>query len=62
MCIRDRFWTDQHLYLLFSCPYKELNLFLPALGGGPRDKLWERDVVEMFLGDDWTHILSLIHI
>ena len=50
------FWTDQHLYLLFSCPYKELNLFLPALGGGPRDKLWERDVVEMFLGDDWTHI------
>jgi PQQ-dependent dehydrogenase (methanol/ethanol family) len=50
------FWTDQHLYLLFSCPYRELNMFLPALGGGPRDKLWDRDVVEMFLGDDWTHI------
>ncbi|MGA2738691.1 MAG: PQQ-binding-like beta-propeller repeat protein [Bryobacteraceae bacterium] len=50
------FWTDTHLYLLFSCPYTELNVFLPALGGGPRDKLWDRDVVEMFLGDDWTHI------
>jgi PQQ-dependent dehydrogenase (methanol/ethanol family) len=50
------FWTDTHLYLLFSCPYTELNLFLPALGGGPRNKLWDRDVVEMFLGDDWKNI------
>src|SRR5450755_985876 len=50
------FWTDTHLYLLFSCPFKELNVFRPALGGGPRDKLWDRDVVEMFLGDDWTNI------
>jgi len=50
------FWTDTHLYLLFSCPYKELNVFLPAMGGGPRNKLWDRDVVEMFLGDDWTNI------
>lgn len=50
------FWTDTHLYLLFSCPYHELNLFLPALGGGPRDKLWDRDVVEMFLGSDWKNI------
>jgi len=50
------FWTDAHLYLLFSCPYSELNVFLPPLGGGPRDKLWDRDVVEMFLGDDWTNI------
>jgi PQQ-dependent dehydrogenase (methanol/ethanol family) len=50
------FWTATHLYLLFSCPYKELNLFLPAQGGGPRNKLWDRDVVEMFLGDDWTNV------
>jgi hypothetical protein len=50
------FWTDRDLYLLFECPYKELNLWLPAMGGGPRDKLWDRDVVEMFLGDDWTNI------
>jgi len=50
------FWTDSDLYLLFICPYKELNLFLPAMGGGPRLKLWDRDVVEMFLGDDWKNI------
>lgn len=50
------FWTGAYLYLLFSCPYTELNVLLPALGGGPRDKLWDRDVVEMFLGDDWTNI------
>lgn len=50
------FWTSSDLYLLFICPYKELNLFLPAMGGGPRVKLWDRDVVEMFLGDDWSNI------
>jgi len=50
------FWTETHLYLLFTCPYKDLNLFLPARNSGPRDKLWDRDVVEMFLGDDWTNI------
>jgi hypothetical protein len=49
------FWTDTDLYLFFRCPYKELNLFLPATGG-PRAKIWDRDVVEMFLGDDWTNI------
>ena len=47
------FWTDSHLYLLFSCRYEVLNLFLPAAPGKDRDKLWDRDVVEMFLGDDW---------
>jgi len=50
------FWTNTDLYLLFECPYKELNLWLPAMGGGPRNKLWDRDVVEMFLGDDWKNI------
>ncbi len=50
------FWTDSDVYILFSCPYKVLNLFLPAQGGGPRNKLWDRDVVEMFLGSDWKNI------
>ncbi len=50
------FWTDTHLYLLFSCPYKELNLFLPAQGGGPRNKLWDPRRGRIFLGDDWTNI------
>ena len=50
------FWTDTDLYLLFRCPYKDLNLFLPAANDKPRDKLWDRDVVEIFLGDDWRNI------
>lgn len=50
------FWTGTQLYLLFSCPYSVLNLFLPAQGGGPHNKLWDRDVVEVFLGDDWLNI------
>jgi hypothetical protein len=50
------FWTDTGLYLLFRCPYTVLNLFLPANHASPRVGLWDRDVVEMFLGDDWTNI------
>lgn len=49
------FWTDSDLYLLFISPYKELNLWLPADNTKDRLKLWDRDVVEFFLGDDWAH-------
>ena len=50
------FWTSSDLYLLFICPYTELNLWLPADNSKDRLKLWDRDVVEFFLGDDWTDI------
>jgi hypothetical protein len=50
------FWTDTDLYFLFRCPYKDLNLFLPPNHEAPRVGLWDRDVVEMFLGDDWQNI------
>ncbi len=50
------FWTDSDLYVLFICPYRKLNLFLPPNNDGPRNKLWDRDVVEMFLGYDWERI------
>ncbi|HVH69924.1 MAG TPA: carbohydrate-binding family 9-like protein [Candidatus Dormibacteraeota bacterium] len=50
------FWTDSDLYLLFISPYTELNLWLPADSSKDRLKLWDRDVVEFFLGDDWTDI------
>ena len=49
-------WNDTHLYFLFIGPYRKLNVFLPAQNDRPRDKLWDRDVVEMFLGDDWKNI------
>jgi hypothetical protein len=50
------FWTDTNLYLLFRCPYTMLNLFLPPNNHEPHVGLWDRDVVEMFLGYDWTNI------
>lgn len=50
------FWTDSDVYLLFICPYTELNLWLPADNSKDRLKLWDRDVVEFFLGDDWVNI------
>jgi hypothetical protein len=50
------FWTDTDLYVLFRCPYSELNLFLPANHAEARMNLWDRDVVEMFVGDDWDNI------
>lgn len=50
------FWTETDLYLLFICPYRSLNVFLPSQRDRPRRGLWDRDVVEMFLGDDWDDI------
>ena len=50
------FWTDTDLYLLFISPYHELNLWLPADNSKDRLKLWDRDVIEFFLGDDWNDI------
>ena len=50
------FWTHSDLYLLFISPYNELNLWLPPDNSKDRLKLWDRDVVEVFLGDDWTNI------
>jgi hypothetical protein len=50
------FWTDAHLCLLFICPYETLNVFLPPQNNKPRPGLWDRDVVEMFFGDDWVNI------
>ncbi|HUS06060.1 MAG TPA: carbohydrate-binding family 9-like protein [Bryobacteraceae bacterium] len=49
-------WTDTDLYLLFLCPYDTLNMFLPSDNSKARLKLWDRDVVEVFLGDDWDNI------
>src|SRR5437016_844659 len=46
------FWTDTDLYLLFVCPYRALNLFLPAQNDKERHGLWDRDVVEEILGFD----------
>lgn len=52
------FYTDKDIYLLFSSPYTELNLWLPADNSKDRIKLWDRDVVEFFLGDDFKDIFK----
>lgn len=44
-------WTSTHLHLAFRAPYTELTTFEPE-GAGERIGLWERDVVEAFIGSD----------
>jgi hypothetical protein len=50
------FWTGTDLYMLFISPYRTLNIFEPVQNDKPRRGLWDRDVVEMFFGDDWENI------
>ena len=45
-------WSDQFLYLGFQAPYRELTVFEPALLKSERFGLWEKDVVEAFVGPD----------
>ncbi len=46
------FWTDTDLYVFFRCPYASLNVFSPPNHAAARMNLWDRDVVEMFVGGD----------
>jgi predicted TIM-barrel fold metal-dependent hydrolase len=51
-------WSSQYLYLSYECPYTELTVFAPAKESGKRFgsnagmSLWDRDVVEAFIGCD----------
>ncbi len=45
-------WSDQFLYLGFQAPYRELTVFEPASLKSERFGLWEKDVVEAFVGPD----------
>ena len=53
--IRSR-WTREHLYLLFICPYTELNLKPDPQPTVETPKLWNWDVAEAFIGSDFEHI------
>jgi predicted TIM-barrel fold metal-dependent hydrolase len=48
-------WSDEWLYLGYECPYTKLTVFEP-----PQEKerigLWDRDVVEAFIGSDTNNI------
>ncbi len=45
-------WTDTHLYFGWECPFTELTVFSPVNTKEERIGLWEKDVVEMFIGPD----------
>lgn len=45
-------WSAGHLYLGFRGPFTELTVFDPPLQEGERRGLWDRDVVEAFIGTD----------
>lgn len=42
-------WTAKTLYLRFVARYRNITVFEDAGADGRRDRLWERDVVEVFL-------------
>jgi hypothetical protein len=48
-------WTDQFLYLAYDCPYTKLTFYEPVQEK-ERFGLWERDVVEAFIGSDTNNI------
>lgn len=50
--IRSR-WTRKNLYILFSCPYEELNLKPNPDTSEETNKLWQWDVAEAFIGSDY---------
>ncbi len=53
--IRSR-WTKQNLYLLYICPYDELNLKPDPNPAVETPRLWNWDVGEAFIGSDFAHI------
>jgi hypothetical protein len=53
--IRSR-WTTEHLYLLYICPYTELNLKPDPVTAEETPRLWNWDVAEAFIGSDEAHI------
>ena len=49
-------WSDEYLYLAYECPYTRLTTFDPPRLDEERIGLWEKDVVEAFIGSDSKNI------
>ncbi len=45
-------WTTTTLYIKFVARYRDISIFADADPNGRRDKLWDRDVAEVFLQPD----------
>jgi hypothetical protein len=52
--IRSR-WTDKYLYFLFVCPYAQLHVNEQPKTAEETNRLWERDVAEVFIGADFSN-------
>ncbi len=53
--VRSR-WTAGNLYLLFVCPYEQLNLKPNPSTATETNQLWNWDVAEAFIGHDFQNI------
>lgn len=49
-------WTDKNLYILFTCPYEQLNLKSDPDLTKDTWRLWEWDVAEVFIGAEMDKI------
>ena len=49
-------WSRDYLYLAYQCPFTKLTVFDDPAPKGKRMGLWDRDVVEAFIGSDADHI------
>jgi hypothetical protein len=49
-------WTKQNLYVLYVSPYEKLYLTPNPQTKKDTDKLWDYDVVELFIGADFDNI------
>jgi hypothetical protein len=49
-------WTPGNLYVLFVCSYKQLHLKPNPNTAAETYELWNWDVAELFIGDDFTNI------
>ena len=53
--VRTR-WTNHNLYFLFICPYEQLHLKPSPDPHQETNELWNWDVAEVFLGEDFADI------
>jgi hypothetical protein len=53
--VRTR-WTKDNLYFLFVCPYEELHLKPAPNTAQETNELWNWDVAEVFIGDNFADI------
>jgi alpha-galactosidase len=49
-------WTPETLFLRFRARYRDITVFSDADPDGRRDQLWDRDVAEVFLQSDPSHL------